>query len=257
MYVVVEIGIDVNTSSIPFDTTSFFVQNLFGRNHSISHRLQEVAQGPERRLQRPHSSSGKTVKRRSTGMHLHPNLRLRCSNICRGRSTPRVDDDSKPKCSCFRYNPLRTKNHQNRMIIRKWRQLKGRSRACSRCENWELSHSTLGGKEVRYLSAKDFFAPKNKELTSFCSEISLKSYQSASLILMFVQIGCPRLSIDWGVGFSTPSSIPTNVCVYEWCGVEEEGIPWIFTQKMEKNGRITTKLKRKKNEIAGYTEENR
>ncbi|KAK8793323.1 hypothetical protein WA158_004682 [Blastocystis sp. Blastoise] len=115
---------------------------------------------------------------------------------------------SNPHIKCLRYNPYDQEitheeyDYSKMMSIRRSYILKA-----SKAKKWGIILGTLGrqGNTVVMNQIVELLKKRNKEyIILLLSEITPQKLALYSTIESWVQLACPRLSIDWGMSFDTP-----------------------------------------------------
>ena len=123
-----------------------------------------------------------------------------------------------PNISVFKYDPynkaftIEKYDHKQMLELRKESIDKAR-----KCKNWAVILGTLGRQGSLNIleQVESVLMQKNKSFIRIClSELSIDKLKKFD-VEAFVQIACPRLSIDWGYLFEKPllNSYELNVCM--------------------------------------------
>jgi len=122
-----------------------------------------------------------------------------------------------PQVKAFRYDPYSkvfSQEYYDHDLMKKNR--RSAIQTASNCDTWGLILGTLGRQGnpnvLAHLKEKVEKAGK-KVVTVLLSEIFPQKLALMSEVGAWVQIACPRLSIDWGLAFSSPILSPYEAAV--------------------------------------------
>jgi len=138
-----------------------------------------------------------------------------------------------PRLSAFRYDPYSkvfSQEYYDHELMKRNR--KSAIEAASQANTWGLILGTLGRqghpKVLQHLKQKAEAGGKHV-ITVLLSEIFPHKLALMSSVGAWVQVACPRLSIDWGLSFSAPILSPYEAAVaLEQCAWRQDVYPMDF-----------------------------